>query len=98
MAVNLQGSSVFPPRGTGSNESHMVVIDKMPKDGAYPHNLEYTTVASKLEEILLNQALEIAAISSLTGVGLIVVPLLGVGIAIGLMFLQSFFPTAGGPY
>lgn len=85
---------VFPPRGTGKNISHVVGIDHIKSDGTtkavYPYALEMETAVSKIYAHYLEKGLGIAGVSGAGILGSVGLPLLGLGLGAGLLFLQAF--------
>jgi len=71
----------------------MVKVDHIPKGGIYPHNLEMTKFADKLFDIYVAQVFDILSIAGTAGTGVVLVPILGMLMGVGVMFLQSFFPN-----
>lgn len=56
----------------------------------YPYNLKMAYMADKLYDIYFAEILEIIGISSATTLGVITVPLIGIGLGTGLLFLQAY--------
>jgi len=54
------------------------------------------TFADKLFDIYTAKILDIVGIAGTAGPGIVAVPLLGLGLGAGLMFLTSFVPTTPG--
>jgi hypothetical protein len=72
----------------------MVGVTHIAKGGVYPHSLEnVTSLADKVFDIYVAQVFDILGIAGTTGIGIVLIPLLGFGLGTGLMFLQSFFPN-----
>ena len=86
-AVSIQEGAVFPPRGTGPNIAHTVRVDHIAANGPYPHNLEMTPFADKMFDRYVEVVFGYLSIAGTTGLGIILIPLLGLGIGTGLMFL-----------
>lgn len=88
--VSVAENVVFKPSGTAPNIAHQVLITHV-SDGSYPYNLEGVVPFSDIIAEVYWQALWADIQIGVGGVtGMVVVPLLGVGLAVGLMFLQSF--------
>lgn len=96
VSVSILANSVFPPRGTGPNIAHQVRVTHIEAGGNYPYNLVNKGFADKIYDIYLAKTLDIVAIAGTAGSGIVAVPLIGLGIGVGLLFFQSFVPVAPG--
>lgn len=95
--VLIKADTVFPPRGTGANIQHMVAVTHPADKVHYPYgdveDLAMTSVASKLFDIILIEVFEIVGIVTGGVIGILGLPLLGIGLGIGLLFLQAYMPS-----
>jgi hypothetical protein len=88
VSVNILQNVVFPPRGTGPNISHQVRVEHIEKGGNYPYNLEgHVTPAEIINDIHVRETLEIVTLVGSAGTGIVVIPILGLLMGTGMMFL-----------
>ena len=86
-SVSIQANAVFPPRGSGPNIAHQVKVEYFKKDAAYPYNLQMTMMSEKLYNIYYQEVMDIVGIAGTAGTGTLLVPILGLGLGVGAMFL-----------
>lgn len=99
--VLVKADTLFPQRGTGANVQHMVAIthvaDEDKTSPKYPYgeveDLKMTTLADKLFDIYLWRILDILFIAVGGVISFVSLPVMGIGLGVGLLFAQAYMPT-----
>lgn len=90
-SVLIQADTVFPERGTGNNIQHMVVVEH-PDPKVYPYEKVMESFADKVFTIYFNEVMDIIYIAVAGSVSMVIPPLVGIGLGVGLLFAQAYLP------